>query len=307
MPLIGIVLPEHKEKASAMPGRYPKWITLEKALETAEIASPKWSSWTYELIRAMSEEHQERGSRLSVTALVGGCMRGTMVERKMDYIADLDNFYPALRGQLLHHVLETYNRPGSLAEWRFYTNINGVEISGSPDLVTYDTIWDYKMTENPPPFDYMWKSHKLQLQFNRYIFNHATKWDAPAGQDPLKIPLDPHNTKIRHLVIVYLGPKGPKTLEAVRSVEVKTRGGGVRKVREPDVWSDDQVLAEMAPRIEAWNMAWESFPDWPEGLENYPGWAGPPTFRCSGPPLCYLPNCMAQRYPDGLVWESPEN
>lgn len=299
MPLVGLIEPTHKERQNAAAGRYPAWKPLDDILADAELASPKWSPWPYELVQSLANAHQERGARLSVTALSGGCMRGNIVERKEDYIGHLDDMYASLRGTMIHRTLEHAARPGSIAEWRFYMNVDGQEISGSPDLITYDTLWDYKTTENPPQFDFMYNSHKLQLNFNRFIFNNAAKWDAPEGVDPNDIPMDPFHTKLQHLAIVYLGPKGPKVVETVRSVKPKSGG---RNYKVPDVWTDDQVMAELEPRMKAWELAWNAYPNWPAGLENYPGWSGPAEWKCSGAPLCYLPNCMAKRLPNGLVW-----
>lgn len=314
MPLIGLVDPTHNERSKSGSGRYPAWLTLQEVLDQSAVAAPKWSPWNNELIQAVVGGHQERGARLSVTALTGGCMRGNIIERKEDYIGSLDSMYAAFRGTMVHMVLESFARPGSLAEWRFYTEVDGQEISGSPDLITYDTVWDWKTTENPPAYSYMWDDHKLQLNFNRFCFNNATKWDAPDGQDPGNIPLDPHNTRIGHLAIVYLGPKGPKVIETETSIQVPNRTRpGMHKKNIPEVWSDEQVLAELRPRMQAWESAWNTYPNWPVGLEDYPGWAGPPDWKCPGVPLCYLPGCMAKRWeatPDanghrgGLTWES---
>lgn len=304
MPLIGLQDPTHKERASDAPGRYPRWFDVDEVLRQAESANPKWSPWPYELIASTVANHQERGSRLSVTTICGGCMRGTLIERKCDYIGSLDQNYASLRGSMIHKTLEQGQRANSIAEWRFYTTVNGQEISGSPDLITFDTIWDYKTTENPPAYDYMYNSHKLQLNFNRFCFNNATKWEDPDGVfDRSDIPLDPFQTRINHLAIVYLGPKGPKVIETTKSITVNT-GSTTRRVRVPEVWTDQEVMNELQPRMEAWELAWNSFPTWPTGLENYPGWEGPPEFRCSGAPVCNLPNCVAKRYPDGLVWPS---
>ena len=297
MPMVGVILPTHKERKSDSPGRLPKWDTMANILADAQVATPKWSPWNFELINGIYQAHQERGSRLSVTTLVGGCMRGTILERKEDYVGSLDQSYAAFRGTSMHGALEQQARPGSLAEWRFYAVIDGIEISGSPDLITYDTVWDWKTTENPPAYSYMYDSHKLQLQYNRFLFNNAKKWDAPPGQDPNAPALDPYNTVIKHLAIVYLGPKGPKVIEAEKK--------GPTRYNVPDVWTDVEVLDSLRPRIEAWDMAWNSYPNWPAGLENFPGWAGPADWRCPGPPICNLPNCLAKRYPDTLTWVSP--
>jgi hypothetical protein len=77
------------------------------------------------------------------------------------------------------------------------------------------------------------------------------------------------------------------------------------KRKMPFVMSDDEVEETLLmPRITAMARALESFPEWPEGAEEV--WGGEPGWKCPGPPLCYLPNCLAKRYPNGLVWESPE-
>ena len=138
------------------------------------------------------------------------------------------------------------------------------------------------------------------MQFNRFIFNNATHWEAPTDAEQAAGPvLDPYHTAIKHLAIVYLGPKGPKVLEAER----KDPNGS--RFNVPDVWSDKDVLDVLRPRMQAWQMAWQSYPTWPAGLEDMPGWAGPTDWTCPGIPLCHLPNCMAKRYPNGLTWPSP--
>lgn len=304
--LIGVIDPTHKEKKGDASGRYPKWLALDDALALSVGASPGWSPWTYETLAAIAANQQDRGDKLSTTALLG-CMRGTIVERKENYIGSLEHMYPSMRGTAMHAYLESIARPGSCAEWRFYTDVDGTEISGSPDLISYETLWDYKQTENPPAYDYVYTDHKFQLNFNRYIFNNATKWDPPGESFNnskgvvAAPPLDPYATVIRHLAIVYLGPKGPKVLETTKSIKIQ-RADREIKARVPDVWSDTEVLKELKPRIEAWNLAWNSYPTWPDGLEKCAGWEGPVGWHCSGPPLCYLPGCLAKRYPDSLTW-----
>ena len=178
MPMVGLILPNHKERKSDDVGRLPKWAPVDDILADAMVASPKWSPWNYELIRGVIDSHQERGSRLSVTTLTGGCLRGTLLERKEDYVGSLDSAYAAFRGTMVHSMLEKTARAGSMAEWRFYVTVDGQEISGSPDLITYDTVWDWKTTENPPAYSYMYEGHKLQLQYNRFLFNNCERMDA---------------------------------------------------------------------------------------------------------------------------------
>ena len=152
MPLVSVVDPSHRQRSGAKMYKLPPVLSLEELWETSQEADTKWSNWTYEMIQAALGEHQERGDRISVTTLTGGCPRGTVRERTVPYTGNLDAMYAPLRGTMIHKVLEMYARPGSVAEARFFTTVDGIEISGSPDLLTPTTIYDYKTTENPPTF-----------------------------------------------------------------------------------------------------------------------------------------------------------
>lgn len=303
MPLVGLIDPSHGERAEHNDGRYPVWLPIGEVLDTAATASPKWSPWTYELIASAIAEWQER-DYISTTMLVGGCARSAVIERREDYVLSLDSLYASLRGTQIHRTLEGTSRPGSVAEARFFTTqyVSGfgdVQVSCSPDLITPDgTLWDYKVTENPPTFGYPFKKHTLQLQFNRYIVNHAEKWTM--GGEAFDIPLNPRTMDFTHLAIVYLGPKGPKVIECMASREVVTPNNRTIKRKMPDIWSDEKVEAEFMPRLEAMVRALAAYPEWPDGVEDV--WGGKPGWKCPGPPLCYLPNCAAKRWPDGLVW-----
>jgi hypothetical protein len=151
----------------------------------------------------------------------------------------------------------------------------------------------------------MWPGHMKQLQYNRYVVNHAKSWDltgAHAGED---IPFNPRTLKFQQLAIVYLGPKGPKTVVAEKKIPYRKTDGEWAKNKRPvpRVDSDEEVLGDLVPRVEAMQSALDSFPDWPEGLEEY--WKGPAGWTCPGKPYCYLPDCLAKRWPDALKWERP--
>lgn len=299
MPLVGLIDPSHDERRDDMPGRFPKWLRLEDALQHAHAADPKWSPWTYELLAAAMNEWQER-DYISTTSLIAACPRSLVIERHEPYILSLDQLYASLMGTLIHRTLEHSVRDGAVAEARFFTMIDDVQVSCSPDLVTRDTIWDYKKTENVPTFDYPYKKHTLQLQFNRFIVNHASKWEQDGAA--FDIPFDPHATIFKHLAVVYLGPKGPKVIEVTSSQDWATPNGKTVKRRLPDIWDDERVYGEISPRLEALRMALESYPKWPKGLEEKVGWEGPADWKCPGAPLCWLPNCTAKRWPNALTW-----
>lgn len=299
MPLVGFIDPSHAEKNSDMPGRKPVWLPIDDILGMSLAEGPKWSPWSHEMIRAVVQQVQNR-DYISTTALLG-CGRGTVIERREDFVEDIDRFYAALRGTLVHQALEAAVREGGLAEWRFHATVDGQPISCSPDLLTDDTVWDYKMTENPPAFGDMWRSHKLQLNFNRFIVNNAETWQDPDGEYT-DIPVNPREMRFRHLAIVYLGPKAPKVIVAEKKVNSQSPNGRQVKKTLSDVWSDEAVLKELRPRLHAMVRALESYPEWPTGLEDEPGFEGPAGWTCPGYPYCKLPMCLAKRYPNGLVW-----
>lgn len=305
MPLVGFIDPSHEERKSAKWGRKPNWYTIDDLLEMSLRKGPKWSPWSYEMIQLVLRHHQER-DYISTSMLTGGCMRGNVIERREDYVDDLASRYASSMGTALHKQLETVARPNALVEWRFFTSIDGLEFSCSPDFIDPDLglLADYKRTENPPDW-YPYRHHKEQVNLNRWVTNHATRWLSPGTkdgelQDP--IPVDPRTIDFKMLTVVYLAPKGPMTLLIEETEEFKTPNNRIEKRKVPQVWSDKEVRKWLDPRLEAMEQALASYPEWPEGLETYPGWEGPADWRCPGIPLCYLPGCMAKRYPDGFTW-----
>lgn len=309
MPLAGVILPTHQELSESEPGRFPQWLPPDELLEEAKHWSPKESPWNYELLNAMLEGLQER-DYISSTFLVSGCGRGHVLERKEPYIALAEDFYAAFRGTQIHLWLEEAARPGSVAEARFFTTINGTEVSCSPDLITAQGIWDYKTTENPPMY-YPWKNHKRQVQLNRYIINHAEKWTKE--NIPFTMPFNPRTTEFEHLTLVYIGPKGPKPMVLEKKQPfINPKGKEIMK-NQPFVAPDNEVEEWLMPLLDMYLLALDSYPVWPKGLEDmwipdtsgnakvYP-FGGAPGWRCPGPPLCHLPGCLGKRYPDGLMW-----
>lgn len=300
MPLIGIVDPSHRGIRQRKSGKLPEWYTLEELTELAATSGPKWSPWQYELIAAALGEHQERGDRISTTLLTSSCPRGQVIERKEDYIGNLDDMYASLRGVLLHAMLERYARPNSIAEVRFYTEVDGIEFSGSPDLLDDTTIFDYKMTENPPTFGYPYTSHKEQLMLNAFIARNTTRWEDVNGE-VVALPFDPREYPVKKAVVVYIGPKGPKPILVERKEEWLTPKGVLKEGNRPYIWTDREVLDVFRARLNLMAEALSAYPRWVPGAEEV--WGGEPGWECPGPPLCHLPNCMAKR--KLFVWENP--
>ncbi len=312
MPLIGVVDPSHDERKTTKPGRLPAWLPIDELLEKSLNAGPRWSPYPFELLNAALGEFEERGDRISTTALTAPCPRSLVLERKEDYVLTIDELWRAFRGTMIHKVLEDASRLGAIAETRFFTEIDGEPISCKPDLITRDgTMYDYKNGADVPRYDYMYQSHNEQLQFNRWIVQHHTR--AEKNDRLVLLPFNPRNMEFDHLVIVYMDLDGPKVLETTKTIEVPNKTvPGTKKRKVPDIWEDDTVLdgwedyrggfiPGMRPRFAALRAAFNSYPDFPEECAEV--WGGPPGWGCPGFPWCPLRGkCLASRYPNGLVW-----
>lgn len=290
MPLVGVVDPSHREMARDTMGRLPNWLPLDEAL--AASADPKWAPWTQVMLRAMFDQHQER-DYISTSTLVSHCPRAEVIKRTMDYVDDLASMYVPFRGTAVHALMESYAGPEDIAEARFWTEVDGVEISCSPDIITASgQLLDYKFTENPPMYNSPYRNHTEQVQVNAFIVRNRTRHSlAPLeGRD---VP------DITELGLVYMGPKAPKVLR-VEATETIVRNGKLVKAKVPSVWDDDQVLDLIRPRIETFMEVLEHGNVSPQATKL---WGGDTTLRCPGAPLCLLPFCIAKRYPDRLIWE----
>ena len=279
MPLVGVIDPAHRVSKSRTYGAPPPWITTEVALQRS-LEDPKWAPWPWELLNALFSEFQERGDLISSSALVTACPRSEVIRRKADYVLDLRDIYIPFRGTMVHRTLEIYANDGAIAEHRFHTSLRGIPVSCAPDLLTRTRLTDYKVTEQPP-YNYPWVEHKEQVQFNAFVCRNAELTPEDIG-----LPFDPTEFPVSEVALVYLGPKFPKVLR------VESKG-------EPYIWDDGEIDKEFGPRLETFAQALESYPKWPSDAEKI--WGGNPSWKCPGPPLCYF-NCVAKRWPEGLVW-----
>lgn len=292
MPLIGVVDPAHSEAKRRTYGKEPPWLTLDQALKNAEDA--KYSPFTWELLNALFAEHQERGDLISSSALVSACPRSEIIARRTEYIAELRELYVPFRGTMVHRTMELYQHSEAIAEVRFYTTLRGIEVSCAPDLLTRTRLTDYKVTEQPP-FSYPWVEHKEQVEFNAFVCRNAEKYQRPDMDEASSItsvtiglPFDPTAHPVTEVVLCYLGPKFPKTLR------VESKG-------EPIIWDDETIDKEFGPRAEMFKQGLDVFPEFPENASSL--WGGDESWKCPGPPICYF-NCLAKRWPNGLVWDN---
>jgi hypothetical protein len=310
VPLVGVIDPSHKsaEEDWGKPGVLPAWVTLEEA-QARVLGDIKWAPWTYELIHAMFAEHQER-DYLSSSALNAACPRAEVLKRSLDYVTSLKDLYIPFRGTMVHRTMEYHADERSIAEARFWTTIDGIEVSCSPDLLRADALFDYKVTETPPMYSYPYVHHKEQVELNAFITRHAERWELPVGRT--EMPFDPH-VGVKHVALVYMGPKYVKVLEVEKKEEVfDGKTGKFKKVQMPFVWPDKLVLKVFRPRLHLMHNALATFPEWPEPWydvdtkKTYTAeevWGGEPGWTCPGPPLCGLPDCLARRWPKRLMWD----
>lgn len=329
MPTAGIVLPTHSEYEADQQGRAPNWAPLEEAIQRAQHWHPKRSPWPYELLHAILSdqiEHKGKHERVSATMLLG-CPRSAVLERKEDYIATLDDFYRMLRGTMVHRTLEKSARPGALVEAHFLTEIEGIEFSAKPDIITPDgDLMDYKVVEKVPQNHYPWRSNTLQVQYTAYAIRHAKSMTLNKGEpNEEKYEGNIPAPNIRSCTLVYLGPDGPKPITVEAKLPHVFPGGREGFKNKPYVWSDDEVLkghgyrehgsdstyhkneAGLVERVQAMRLALDMYPDFPPEVCEI--WGGKPEdgWRCPGKPWCKFPNCLAKRYPNGLTWERDED
>lgn len=306
MPIVGYVDPSGKDPLPD-PRLTPPWLTEEELYQKLASDVPGESQWTLEMARAAISVLQDRGDMISTTALVTGCPRSEIIARKEEYVADLNDLWAAFRGTLAHRSLELAADAGNIAEVRFFTTVDGIEISGQPDLLTPTALLDYKVPakQTSVPMSYMYHSQAEQLMVNAFICRNATRWDP----EDVQLPFDPREVKPDVVEIVYIGPEKPKIIVYKESETVTTASGGTKRVRLPVIWDDAQVLEMLRPRLHLFKNALDSYPDWPEPWLDPATerewtaeevWGGEPTWECPGWPECKFVTCLAKR--KKLVW-----
>lgn len=306
MPVIGYVDPRHKVREAEIDGLAPPWLTPEELLQQSRFWTPKESVWTHEMIAAAIGEAQDR-DYISTTMLVGGCPRSKVLERKEEYISSLDGGQASLWGTLIHRTLEGSARPGSIPEARFFTELEGMKLSCSPDLITAEgDLYDYKFSEEAPPFNYPWRGHTLQVMYNAFIVRHATGSDSPQF-----ITRDVPD--IKSCTLVYITPRrAPKPITLEKKQPTWGKNGKEVWKNQPYVWSDEEVLEGhdnshpnepgLVERLQAMKQGLEEYPTLSPEVAKV--WGGPNLdWRCPGKPYCSLPNCLAKRWPGGLRWD----
>ena len=122
--------------------------------------------------------HQQNRTGISVTML-SGCHRGTFIGRHNDAYVYPSGLYWAFRGQIAHKIMEEVNlHKDEVKEKRFVKEWDGIEISGTPDLIipSQRVLKDYKSSKSVPSYRskttgriYAWENHRVQLNLYRWL------------------------------------------------------------------------------------------------------------------------------------------
>lgn len=265
-------------------------VPIGKLLDLAAKGEVK-GGWTYELLSALLATQQDRGDRISTTTLTSKCRRSEYLKRTTDYTDEANKLWASFRGTMFHGQLEWHAHPANIAEARYHVELEGLgPLSGSPDLVAVPAgvLYDYKNTKEVPRFDYAWPDHIAQVNVNRWLVDHAHRVEFQGEEFDLADPVN--RTRFvpfawDSLVLVYMDDKGPKPITVTRSEEVIGKNGRPKKVRVPDLWSDERCEDYIRRKYAAWKDSFESgvVPDIPEDFER---WRHPLCGFCPVRDLC---------------------
>lgn len=254
-----------------------------------------WFPVPLPILASMLEEDASRPTDgLSMTNLVGAngskrCNRCIILKKYTPYKERLDDLWARWRGTMYHTVLENYRQEG-FGEIRFWAELpHGGMVHGKPDLIIprLGALVDLKTTKSVPMYDEVWDDHKEQLQFYRWLMNNAVEHDGVGFK--LETAKE---VNFRTLGIWYADDKGVKPLEVRKTEDHPTKKGAkfaFKKVRVPDIWSDEAVVDVLEPRyqelVNAMNVYEDcgELPEFPEGVDPIRMWAhkySPVAYQC---------------------------
>ncbi|MFC1885589.1 hypothetical protein ACFLZM_00815 [Thermodesulfobacteriota bacterium] len=121
--------------------------------------------------------HQKNKTDISVT-MISGCHRGVFIQRHYDFYVYPSQLYWAFRGQIAHKIMEESDlHDDAVVEKRFVKKWDGIEISGTPDIIIpgQKVLKDYKTTKQVPTYlnkdgvVLAWDNHRTQLNLYRWL------------------------------------------------------------------------------------------------------------------------------------------
>jgi len=204
-------------------------VLFADALTASEVEG-SWNSIPHEVLVLIKEQVTKvRPDGISVTQLLG-CPRKVFLEKTNDWFSSPIENWPALRGTLVHSILEQTGGDRSEVEVRYEREYKGITISGQPDSVRIlgkgkrRLLRDWKSTAKLPYYDNAYSGHQMQTNVYRWL-----------------LELDPRFTEIE---IVYI------SMEGVKAIPLK-KGGTSKwgKVIPNQVLTDTQVEAYLDERL----------------------------------------------------------
>lgn len=109
--------------------------------------------FTPPILKGLIDGHQPRNLMGYSATELSGCPRKVILKEEVDYWVAPRQAYWAFRGRLAHALLEAANDPErALCEQRFYAEVEGVLVTGQPDVVYPEQglLVDYKTTKQVP-------------------------------------------------------------------------------------------------------------------------------------------------------------
>lgn len=272
-------------------------VPVEECLEHAG-SRRNTCSFTYELLKAMFDNVQDRGRRVSTTTLSTACMRSEWYQRLGEYTEQPKKLYASFRGTMFHGQLEGNAHPDSVAEPRYHIDLTDYGLgpfSGSPDLVDVKKglIYDYKFVKETPKYAYPYAKHVEQAQINRWLVDNA-EWvecrDEYGAMQQYRLERPENRARFvpmdwQGLYVVYMDDKGARPLLVTKSERVLGKNGREKSVRVADIWSDERVFDLIRTRFDEVQQAFTS--DTPPDLtEEFRGWEHPLCDYCPAKREC---------------------
>lgn len=94
-----------------------------------------------------NDPYSSGGADISCTRLIAPARQVALQRKHSDEIVeDVSDRIWSLLGQSVHHILERAADSEDIVEERYYDTIDGWKVSGQVDLVSQDTLYDFKVT-----------------------------------------------------------------------------------------------------------------------------------------------------------------
>lgn len=211
------------------------------------------------VLQAVTTFHDSsRELECTVTRVLAKCQRQRWLKTHCPHTQRVDHLWAAFRGAALHAYLAEMLSQDLRQDWHIEERVEvkwqGHHFSGTPDLWTDDGfLYDFKTTTTPPLYG-PWQDHVEQVQVYRWLIDRHYSED------------DKEKPDWQCLIVVYLTDKDVRAMPVTKSVQIE---GQKRKIRVPDIWSDDTVEKLLNERLKVWEQATrsDSPPPIPDGWE----------------------------------------